>query len=208
MAQTQLATAGRQSCTIDNQSRVVEHPVQRWFHFKEAFAPIVADVSAGWHRKVRTCCDPFGAGTTALTCEFLGVRPTTVEVNPFLADVIEAKLASYDPDALVDARTRLARRFTRRASSESASEHSPLDWAPPTFVEPGIKGRWIFDRAIGARVQLWLDERPEKSDPALQRLFRVLLGGALVGVSNVVINGKGRRYRALSWHAPSAMGRC
>jgi hypothetical protein len=44
----------------------------------------------------RRVIDPTGgSGTTALTCSFLGIDCDTVEVNPFLADVIEAKTRSY-----------------------------------------------------------------------------------------------------------------
>src|SRR5215208_1796907 len=74
---------------------------QRWYRFKEAFSPrFVADALTHaadlLGRRVETCCDPFGgSGTTALTCQFLNVLPTTIEVNPFLADLIEAKLAPY-----------------------------------------------------------------------------------------------------------------
>ena len=46
---------------------------------------------------VQRCLDPFGgSGTTALACQFLGTEPITIEVNPFLADLIEAKLTDYD----------------------------------------------------------------------------------------------------------------
>src|SRR5690554_5602398 len=73
-------------------------PFQRWYRFKEAFSPLLvleAIQSLGYWPS--TCLDCFGgSGTTALSCQFLGVSPTTIEVNPFLADLIEAKLATYD----------------------------------------------------------------------------------------------------------------
>ena len=41
--------------------------------------------------KIRRLADPFGgSGTSALTCQFLGIQPVTIEVNPFLADLIAA----------------------------------------------------------------------------------------------------------------------
>ena len=75
---------------------------QNWRRIKEAFAPeligrAVAETTASLGRPVRTCIDPFaGSGTTALACQFLGVIPTAIEVNPFLSDLIEAKLIPVD----------------------------------------------------------------------------------------------------------------
>src|SRR5438309_1820924 len=75
-----------------------ELPFQRWYRFKEAFSPrFVSTAIASLPRRPNVCVDPFGgSGTTSLTCQFLGVRPVTIEVNPFLADLIESKLHRYD----------------------------------------------------------------------------------------------------------------
>lgn len=80
-------------------------PFQRWYRFKEAFAPrAVVEAFSALPIRPQTCIDPFGgSGTTSLTAQFLGVRPTTVEVNPFLADLIEAKLTTYVPNRLIRA---------------------------------------------------------------------------------------------------------
>ena len=70
---------------------------QGWRNFKEAFAPELVgqafeETTAALGRPVRRSIDPFGgSGTTALSSQFLGVDPTTIEVNPYLADLIEAK---------------------------------------------------------------------------------------------------------------------
>src|SRR5580704_5356156 len=73
-------------------------PFQRWFKFKEAFSPrFILDCIQTLDTAPRSCLDAFGgSGTTALTCQFLGIRPTTIEVNPFLCDLITAKLAAYN----------------------------------------------------------------------------------------------------------------
>ncbi len=70
-------------------------PFQRWRNFKEAFAPeLVAQAVGEMGGHVEHVLDPFaGSGTTGLAAQFLGVRPTLIEVNPYLADLIEAKLA-------------------------------------------------------------------------------------------------------------------
>ena len=75
---------------------------QNWRRIKEAFAPeliarAVAETTVSLGRPVRTCVDPFaGSGTTPLACQFLGIIPTAIEVNPYLSDLIEAKLMPVD----------------------------------------------------------------------------------------------------------------
>lgn len=169
-------------------------PFQRWYRFKEAFAPrAVMDAFARLPRMPRTCVDPFGgSGTTALTAQFLGVRPTTVEVNPFLADLIEAKLQQYDGMRLMAS----YRRVVDGAASARVDAASLLVDAPPTFLEPGVAGRYIYALDVAERILAYREAIDGLDDAGHARLFRVLLGSALIGLSNVVISGKGRRYRS------------
>lgn len=168
-------------------------PFQRWYRFKEAFAPrAVLDAFDQLPTKPRSCIDPFGgSGTTALTAQFLGIRPTTVEVNPFLADLIEAKLATYEPEALM----RSFRAVADQAQRLRIKPEDLLSSAPPTFVEPGVNNRWIFGRAVAGQILNYRVAIEELEDQTHQRLLRVLLAANLVSLSNVVISGKGRRYR-------------
>ena len=82
-----IETAAVASSNVEAQ----DLPFQRWYRFKEAFSPrFVSAAVSSLDRRPTVCLDPFGgSGTTALTCQFLGVRPATVEVNPFLADLID-----------------------------------------------------------------------------------------------------------------------
>ena len=50
------------------------------------------------------------------------------------------------------------------------------------------------------RLAVYLQAIDELESAEFRRLFRVLLGGILIDVSNVVVNGKGRRYRR-NWRA-------
>ena len=86
---------------------------------------------------MRTCIDPFaGCGTPPLACQFLGIDPIAVEVNPYLADVIESKLSTYDCNALLLDLAEVSRR------SESVTHDVDLHFlnAPRTFVEPDVNG--------------------------------------------------------------------
>lgn len=185
-------TKGRLVACLATNSGSVPLPFQQWRHFKEAFAPeLVARAVRESRRQVVRCLDPFGGcGTTALACQFLGVHPVTIEVNPYLADLIEAKLCTYDALRLARDLGAVARRIERSGDCEKL-----LKYAPPTFLEPGQNGRWVFDREIACRVAAFVEAIDTLDDYQHSRLFRVLLGGILVDISNVVVNGKGRRYR-------------
>lgn len=168
-------------------------PFQHWRRFKEAFAPELIERAIRESRlPVRRCLDPFaGSGTTALACQFLGVEPVTIEVNPYLADLAEAKLASYDVRSL----TRDFGALVRNANEIHADPVKVFAAAPSTFVEPGVDGRWIFDRDVAARLASYLLALRKVRNGVNRRLMKALLGGILVESSNVVVSGKGRRYR-------------
>ena len=169
---------------------------QRWFHFKEAFSPkFVADTITSRPYDVSTCVDPFGgSGTTALTCRMLGVNSKTCEVNPFLADLIQSKLAPLNAAEFL----RAVEETLESASSKPEEFVIPQHF-PPTFCEPGRSGRYIFSKDVFALARSIL-RHSKTLNPDQARLLRVLLGSVLVDNSNVRISGKGRRYRD-NWEA-------
>ncbi|MEI2431164.1 hypothetical protein RDV84_12980 [Lysobacter yananisis] len=185
-------TRQRKIVSIGSNAGAEPLPFQEWHHFKEAFAPeVVARAVRESHRPVTTCLDPFGgSGTTALASQFLGISPTTIEVNPYLADLIQAKLRAYNPDLLAqDFRRILA------ITSRKAGDVRRLGKLPATFIESARIERWVFNSTVARRIACHLEAIDTLPNVQHRRLFRVLLGGMLVAVSNVVINGKGRRYR-------------
>ena len=186
-------TQNRSIASFGTNAGADDLPFQTWRNFKEAFPPeLIAHAVAESAIPVRECLDPFGgSGTTALACQFLGIHPTTIEVNPFLADLIEAKLAQYDADALARDLGEVARHLSEIRDDTLET----LSYLPPTFVEPGVKDRWIFDREVASRISVLLTAINKIEKDNHRRLFLVLLGGVLIGVSNVVVSGKGRRYR-------------
>lgn len=166
-------------------------PFQRWFHFKEAFSPkFVADTLGSLPYKVDRCLDPFGgSGTTAVTCRMLGISSDVVEVNPFLADLIEAKLTPLPAAKFCATYDRLLSDLKIKPS-----DGLPITGMPPTMAEPGVKNRFVFAADVYAMIRAIVRKSADlPADEA--RLLRVLLGSVLVPNSNVTINGKGRRYR-------------
>ncbi|WP_372072880.1 hypothetical protein P7L75_11615 [Tistrella mobilis] len=168
---------------------------QAWRAFKEAFAPeLIAqafeETGGALSRKIRNAIDPFGgSGTTALASQFLGASPTTIEVNPYLADLIEAKLTSYNVAELLDDYANLLK------CTGDDLQDAPFPGAPITFVAPGKQGRYIFSLEVARRLAGLRNAIMAVSNPAHRRLFRVLLAPVSLAVSNVVVSGKGRRYR-------------
>lgn len=172
---------------------VKDVPFQRWFNFKEAFSPrFVIDSIEKTPIKVNTILDPFGgSGTTALTGQLLGIKPTTIEVNPFIADLVESKLQSYELDSLVEEWVRVAKTaelFRPELGVMFAGGPSTL------YNREGVE-RWLFDEAVLYRISQYRLAIENLEDSPGKRLLRVLLGATLVPLSNVVISGKGRRYR-------------
>jgi hypothetical protein len=171
---------------------------QDWLRFKEAFAPeLVAraakETGGDLGRPITRCSDPFGgSGTTALACQFLGIRPSTIELNPFLADLIEAKVCVYEAHLLEDSFGDLIRRAT---ACEKDIEDDPFPNSPKTFVEPGEREHFLFSKAIARRIAHYREAINELECSKARRLFRVMLASIVVGVSNAIVSGKGRRYR-------------
>jgi hypothetical protein len=163
---------------------------QRWFRFKEAYSPrLVMDALQENARRVTRCIDPTGgSGTTALVCSFLGIDCDTVEVNPFMADLIRAKNQRYDTLALsADVATVLSARPLDVAVTRYAE-------GPSTLIEPGEAGRWVFNKAVAAQLVAFADAIDAVAE-CHQPFLRVMLGSVLREVSNVVVSGKGRKYR-------------
>lgn len=198
-------TGGRDADSLSTNAGADALPFQRWHRFKEAFSPeLIAEAVRSSPVPVRRLADPFGgSGTSALAAQFLGVQPVTIEVNPFLADLIAAKLASYRVSALLTALSRV----TRNASRSRTRGSSIIRMLPDSFIEPGVNDRWLFDLPVAAEVFRLRQAIEEESDPIVVRLLRVLLGGLIVGFSNAVVSGKGRRYRT-NWQERRVDPKC
>jgi len=166
---------------------------QRWFHFKEAFSPafVTAAIESLGYRP-KHIVDPFGgSGTTAITSQLLAIDATTVEVNPFLADVIKSKVSHLSAEAL-----RCSSAEFQASLARTHGDLGRLSHLPPTFIEAEDKERWIFPLPVAERLAQYLTCIDAIVEPDIQRFFKVVLGAVLIDCSNAYVNGKGRRYRS------------
>jgi hypothetical protein len=190
-------TQGRSIAAVGTNAGTEPLAFQNWRRMKEAFAPeLIEQALTETPGAVEHIVDPFGgSGTTALAAQFLGVRPTTIEVNPFLADLIEAKIGRVD----VNLAASELRAVVEAVAQTSNNIRPAFAGAPTTFVEPGKGGRWLFSRSVARRLLAYRSAIARVVDSDCQRLFRVVLGSIAVPVSNVTVSGKGRRYR-MGWY--------
>ncbi len=182
-------------CPTSSNQGTIKLPFQRWFRFKEAFSPkFVADTLSSLPYKVNYCLDPFmGSGTTAITCNMMGINSIGTEVNPFLSDLISSKLTYVSPTLFFRNYKKLINNLEIIDDDYKLSSGMPL-----SFTEPGIKGRFLFYLNTYSTIRAIL--RTSALLPANEaRLLKVLLGSVLVENSNAIVNGKGRRYRS-NWN--------
>ncbi|HBE9180655.1 TPA: DNA methylase N-4/N-6 [Serratia fonticola] len=184
-----------QSLPLSTAQGVSNVSFQRWFKFKEAFSPkFVHDVIKKSAINVNSILDPFGgSGTTSLTAQLMGITPTTIEVNPFLADLIESKLRNYNSEKLINDWTTIK----RTVNNKKPSLESMYKNAPKTLYENinSNDNRWIFSEKIMYRLAQYRESLLCLENEDNKNLFKILLGSILIQFSNVIINGKGRRYR-------------
>lgn len=182
--------------SLGTNSRNTELPIQDWYKVKEAFTPeLIQHAHRAASIPVTRCIDPFGgSGTTGLACQFLGVHPVLSEVNPFLADLIEAKLSAYPDLELLTEDLELVTASSR--SLDAVDIDQAFRNVPPTLIEPGINGRWVFDRDIAKQILSIRHSVEELETESHQRLFKIMLANTLIPYSNTYISGKGRRYRS------------
>ncbi len=113
-----------------------------------------------------------------------------MEVNPFLADLIRAKVTPLDSVSVVNAYSEVAKILERHRTGKQVAV-----FGPASLREPGVKRRFVFSADAFDRIVQIRSAIAEIRGPKIRRLLKVLLGSILVEASNVVVNGKGRRYR-------------
>ncbi|WP_288879761.1 DNA methyltransferase [Pedobacter panaciterrae] len=165
-------------------------PIHRWYSLVEGFSSeFVRRLIGEQSIMPKVCFDPFmGVGTTALTCQDLGVKCFGIENSPFFYDVTRTKLRSdYDPDefaVLID-------EFEIYLNSCSHSHPLP-EMETKTLFQTNERERWIFNEPVREGISDILEKMhmlPIEANKYFS-LFKLAIGSHLVAVSNVFRNGK------------------
>jgi DNA modification methylase len=165
-------------------------PVHRWFSLVEGYSSEFVRRIIGEQKIMpQVCFDPFmGVGTTALTCQDLGIKCYGIENSPFFYDVTRSKLRSdYDPDEFGD----LIDEFETYLKSCN-HRHALPDLETKTLFQTSERERWIFNDPVREGISDILEKMhslPVEFNKYF-KLFNLALGNHLVAVSNVFRNGK------------------
>lgn len=148
-----------------------------WLRLTPAYSlHLVRALAAERSRPELPVLDPFcGTGTTLLACAELGVPCDTIELNPFLVWLAQAKVARYDARALREAASAVAaaRESARRARAEAG-------WTPPLHnIE-----RWWSRPTLDALSRAWATLEDAQLGARGRDLCRLAFCRTLVGVSS------------------------
>ncbi|HLY31297.1 MAG TPA: DNA methyltransferase [Ktedonobacterales bacterium] len=150
--------------------------------------------------------DPFcGTGTTALVAAQAGIPCHTVDVNPFLVWLANAKCAAYTSDEIATAEVSLHNAITALTEDQPAQEAL---WAPPI---KDIGKWWDADTlAALARVFALIQQAPipTRSRNLLRVIFcRVMIATAAVSFGHQSMSFKAPRAQTLTLFTESASER-
>ena len=170
-------------------------PIHRWYQLVEGFSSELVRRIIGEQKSILSVClDPFGGvGTTALTCQDLGIKCISYENNPFIYDLARTKLRTdYDStefEVFID-------KIEDNIASIKTNPKLP-ELESKTFFESKDKERWIFDLQVAYGIYdiLTYLERDSEKLGVYKGLFRVALASILIQVSNVFRNGKCLSYK-------------
>jgi DNA modification methylase len=170
-------------------------PVHRWYQIVEGFSSeLVRRIIGEQEGLPQVCIDPFGGvGTTALTCQEIGVKCISFENNPFFYSVARTKLRTdYDPAEF----QALISKFEKHLKLVATKPKLP-ELESTTFFETKGKERWIFNIPVAYGITDILTKLTEMegSEATYKGLFHTALAAILVLVSNVFRNGKCMSYK-------------
>jgi DNA modification methylase len=174
---------------FSSNARLCRH---RWYSFREGFS---SELVQGFILENKShdivCLDPFsGCGTTALTCQELGIKCYSIEVNPFLYTLTKTKLwKDYSIEVFDECLDFTSDYCTLLSDSDII--------IPPmkTIVQKENLQKWLFHRKILYQILKVKKSISEIGRKEYEDLFTIMLSSILVEFSNVYKNGKCHAYK-------------
>ena len=171
-------------------------PRHRWYNLIEGYSSeFVRRIIGEQKKKPQVCFDPFGGvGTTALTCQQLGIKCYSIESSPFFYEVAHAKLRNdYDASKFEN----LIFEFEKYLGRCKRQHKAPKLDAKSLF-EQNSSGRWAFDSEVSNAIfdiTSRVSKLEKESQEPYTSLFRIALAEQLIRISNVFKNGKCLSYK-------------
>ena len=155
-----------------------EAPIHRWVSFTEGFSAQLVARELDRARRRLHVFDPFGGtGTTPLVAVQLGHRASWTEVNPYLTEVAQTKLAAASaPSALRERTIQAICDLVKSGPAAVPSQHPLLE----------INARRDFFQSDSLQELLgWVARFDGANDALARSLGRAAVGSAAVPASNM-----------------------
>lgn len=167
----------------------------RWFNLVESYSSELVRRIIGEQEKIPTLClDPFGGtGTTALTCQFLGIQCHSIEHNPFFYDISRAKLnSSYDSIIF----SRLTKTILESVRNSDINIKLPI-LESKTLFPSNNRSKWLLNKNVAISVFSLINRinNLDKKYNEYKILLKLAVATMLIDISNVFRNGKCLSYR-------------
>lgn len=171
-------------------------PIHRWYNLIEGYSSEFVRRIIGEQKSLpKVCLDPFGGvGTTALTCQQLGIKCYSIENSPFFHEVAYTKMRM---DFQGDEFEYLINKFEKYLS-RCKKEHDIPELDTKTLFEKNGRDRWIFDNSVSNAifdVITHIKKLEKEGKQQYASLFRLALSTQLISISNVFKNGKCLTYK-------------
>lgn len=159
-----------------------------WLRLTPAYSVKVVEEVLGSDRAGSRVLDPFsGTGTTGLCAASHGLDAVTVDINPFLVWLGNAKVATYSTDQLRAARS-IGERAIARVERGDCRKAPP----PPLF---NIERWWTADRLAFLCSLKGALEDEAGEDPAARDLLWIALCRTVITLSNAAFNHQSMSFK-------------
>jgi len=167
-------------------------PFHRWYPFIEGFSvDFVNSILRDLTYKPTCCIDPFaGSGTTPLVCQENNLKCISFEINPFLFDLMKAKLKNdYDYTYL----KHVVDSLKMNMKNHYEKWDYPEVQTKTLFERKGLK-KWVLNREVVWGIMDILKEI-ESLESDIKNILKIALASNLLLLSNVFRNGKCLSYK-------------
>jgi len=159
-------------------------PIHRWYYFKEGYSHQIVEklLSEFEIEKGSTVLDPFaGSGTTLLACQWKGVYPKGVDINPFFTFVQRAKLDWY--------------KYDHKKLETEIKKLSEMEVNEPSIKAPELSSfRRVYLPKILKQLLFFKEAVLEVEDDLTRNFLLLGLASILEEVSQVKKDGKGLKF--------------